>query len=111
MSVKNQIHRISSNFSVKFVNHKYLMYRFFFIWTGFEKLIEFHVTFFQNTYISLKQTKLVLIDMSLLNFISHSAVLKIHENEWTLQAHYTFFSWISRVHNSEIMYKIQVMRN
>ena len=73
----------------------------------------FHVTFFQSIYISLIQTKLVLIDNEPTKFHQcHSAVLQTkHANKWTLYAHYTFFSWISRAHNSEIMYKIQVMQN
>jgi hypothetical protein len=42
----------------------------------------------------------------------HSAVLEMkHANRWIVHAHYTFFSWTSRVLNSEIMYKLQVTQN
>jgi len=90
----------------------YLMYRFF-TWTGFGKLIEFQVTFFQSVYIWLIQTKLVLSDNRATKFHqSHSAVLEMkHANKWTLHAHYTFFfPWILRVYKCEIMYKIQVKK-
>jgi len=41
---------------------------------------------------------------------SHSVGLEMkHKKSWTLHAHYTFFSWTSRAHNSEIMYKIKVL--
>jgi hypothetical protein len=100
----------NTKFWEKFVNHKYIyiLCRF-----GFEKLMEFHVTFFHSSYIWLIQTKSVLIDNRPTEFHQgHSAVLEMkHANRWILYAHYTFFSWTSRVHDSEIMYKIQVIQN
>ena len=97
---------------IKFVNYISILCTDFFTWTGFGKLIEFQVTFFQSVYIWLIQTKLVLSDNRVTKFHqSHSAVLAMkHANKWTLHAHYTFFSWISRVYKCEIMYKIQVKK-
>ena len=100
---------------VKLVNHNYIyiFYTDFFIWTGFEKLMEFHVMFFQSAYIWLIPTKLILLDNKPTKFHqSHSAVLEMkHANRWTLHPHYTFFSWTSGALYSEIMYKIEVMQN
>ena len=98
---------------VKCVNHNYILRTDFFIWTGFEKLMEFHVTFFQSAYIWLIQTKLLLLDNRPTKFHqSHSAVLEMkHANRWTLHTQFTFFSRTSGAHNSEIMYKIEVMQN
>ena len=100
---------------VKFVNHNYIyiLCTGFFIWTGFVKLMGLQVMFFQSTYIWLIQTKLVLNNNRPTKFHqSHSAVKEMkHSNRWTLHAHYTFFSWASIEHNSEIMYKIEVIQN
>jgi hypothetical protein len=100
---------------IKFVkqNWIYIIGTDFFIWTVFEKLMEFHMMLFQTACIWLIQTKLVLIDNRPTKFHQrHSADLEIKDKiRWTLHAHYTSFSWTSTAHNSEIMYKIQVMQN
>jgi len=33
-----------------------------------------------------------------------------HTNRWTLNAHYTFFSWISTAHNSKICTKLRLYK-
>jgi hypothetical protein len=75
--------------------------------------MEFHVMFFHSAYVWLMQTKLVYIDKRPTEFHQvHSAVLEMkHANRWILHAHDTFFSCTSRVHDSEIMYKMQVIQN
>jgi hypothetical protein len=75
--------------------------------------MEFNVTFFHSAYVWLIQTKLVYIENRPTEFHQgHAAALEMkHAKRWILQAHDAFFSWTSRVHDFEIMCKIQVMQN